>query len=284
MQKSLSFTVHPSALGGEYLTVSDAMRQVLDLVEALERTEGAESERRIVWRLTEAHTNSPPFTVTASAYPVDPVVSITVEAERVASEFLGGVAELLRGETPDWLDPDVIAPLKRAFRRNTNGVGQTLIQSEGKEPINVVPTNAQSALATIGQIGAAEVAAGMALRRTEYGSIEAEVVGITRWNDRPALTVVERLSGNKVTCILEPELAEQLGPVHRWNEVWENGRVLLTGALHYNDDGILKRVNVTGLEPRPFTDVSLAELRDIDLLQGRSVSEHIRRIRGEEVG
>src|SRR5680860_220187 len=117
MSKSLSITVHPSALNGEFLTVSDAMRQVLDLVETVERIEGAaDGQRQIVWRLTEAHTNSPPFTVTASAFSLDPVVSVGIEAERVTSLFAASMDSLLHGNPPDWFDADLIAPLRRVLK------------------------------------------------------------------------------------------------------------------------------------------------------------------------
>lgn len=60
------------------------MRQVLDLIEALDRSDAqSEGSAQIVWRLTEAHTNSPPFTVTAEAFPVDPAVSVTLAAQRI---------------------------------------------------------------------------------------------------------------------------------------------------------------------------------------------------------
>ena len=285
MQKSLSITVHPSALGGEYLTVSDAMRQVLDFVEALERIEGADaSSQKIIWRLTEAHTNSPPFTVTLSAFSSDPVVSVAIEAERVASLFVAGIDSLLHGTVPDWLDSDLSAPLKRAFKRNMNGVGQTEIDVDGIDALSVVPATAQAALTGLERIVSDEREAGLALRRTEHGAIEADVIGITRWNDKPALIIQERLSGDRLTCVLTDELALELGPAHRWNEAWDSGRVLISGALHYDDDGSLKRVNAERLEARPYTEVSLADLREIDLLRGRTVAEHIRRIRSGEVG
>ena len=73
MSKSISITVHPSDFSGEFLTVADALHQVLDMIGTLEGIEaGDKAERKIVWRLTEAHTNSPPFTLTAEAFPRDP--------------------------------------------------------------------------------------------------------------------------------------------------------------------------------------------------------------------
>jgi hypothetical protein len=165
-----------------------------------------------------------------------------------------------------------------------NGVGRTAIEVDGKDALNVIPAGAHAALSVIDEARTLERGAAIALRRTEFGAVEAEVAGLTRWNDKRALIIAERLSGNKITCVLSGELADRLGPEHRWSEAWDGGRVLITGALHYGDDGVLKRVTAESLEPRPYTDVSLASLRDIDILQGKSVAEHIRRIRGGEVG
>lgn len=135
MTKSLSITVHPSVHGAEYLSVSDAMHQVLDVIEALEKAETAGGgERQIVWRLTEAHTNSPPFTVTAEAFPVDPVVSINLEASRVVSMFGSSVRGLLDGSEPVPISHEMAQPLKRALLRNLNGVGRTEIVIDDEEP------------------------------------------------------------------------------------------------------------------------------------------------------
>jgi len=285
MGKSLSITVHPSAHGAEYLTVSDAMRQVLDLIEALERSETAEmGTRLIVWRLTEAHTNSPPFTITAEAFPVNPVVSIGLEASRVISIFTHGFKELLEGRSSAWIDVGIATPLKRALQRNLNGVGRTEINVEDEEPFNVVPTNARAAVVALERLELDAEAAKIDYSRTEFGAVEVEVRGITRWNDKPALSVIERLSGDKITCVLSKDLADELGPNHKWGEAWEGQRLLVSGALHYGHDGALKRIDADSSEDMPWTDVSLADLHDIDILQGRSVNEHLRLIRGGDLG
>lgn len=284
MSKSLSITVHPSAIGAEYLSVSDAMHQILDVIEALEKAEtGGGGKRQIVWRLTEAHTNSPPFTVTAEAFPVDPVVSINLEAARVVTAFSRGVKELLEGRKPEWLSADVMQPLKRALLRNMNGVGRTEVNIDDQEPFNVVPSNARTAVVTLERLELDLAEAVVDYSRTEFGSVEVEVQGITRWNGKPALTVTERLSREKVTCVLTPELANKLGPTHKWGEAWEGQRLLVSGALHYSPDSSLKRIDAEEAEDMPWTDVSISDLQCIDILQGRSVSEHLRLSRGGEI-
>jgi hypothetical protein len=285
MARSVSITVHPSELGAEYLTVSDAMRQVLDLIEALERSEdGSAESRQIVWRLTEAHTSSPPFTVTAQAFPRDPEVLIALQADQVTARFSRGVTDLLAGRSSDWVDSDVAAPLKRVLARNLNGVGRTEISIDGEAPVDVVPSNARVAVVAIERLERGNEIESPDYRRTEFGAVEVEVCGLGRWFDRPALIVVDRLSREKVTCVLTPELATELGPAHKWAEAWADERLLVTGALHYGSDGSLKRVDAEGVEPLPWTDVSLTDLKDVDVLQGRTVSEHLALIRAADRG
>lgn len=285
MGKSFSVTVHPAADGAEYLSVSDAMRQVLDLIDALERTEASDgSGRQIVWRLLEAHTNSPPFTVTAGAFSIDPVVSVGLHAARISAMFSDGVQGLLEGRSAPWIDPEIAVPLKRVFQRNLNGVGRTTIEIEDEEPFNIIPGKAKIAATALDGILLASEAAKPDYTRTEYGAVEAEIIGIVRWNDKPALTLVERLSEEKVTCVLSDELAERLGPEHKWHEAWEGSRILITGALHFGKDGNLKRIDAQDVEEMPWTDVALSELRGIDILQGITVREHLSAVRGEHLG
>lgn len=285
MTKSVSFTIHPSALGAEYLSVSDAMKQVLDLVDALEHTEAdAANERQIVWRLTEAHTNSPPLTITVEAFAINPAVAIDFEANRVANEFAIGLNGLLLGQPHSELPRHAIGPLKRVFQRNLNGIGLTEISVDDDLSLTVAPTNARSALIAVERLELDWKAEVKDYRRTEYGSVEVEVFGVSRFYEKPALIVIERLSRDKVTCILTSQLAEHLGPKHQWNEVWRGERLLVSGALHYDAAGSLARIEAEDAETIPWTDVSLGDLRGVNLLDSRSVSEHLSLIRGEDVG
>lgn len=282
MATSLSITVHPSGIDAEYLSVSDAMRQVLDFVESLIQTETVESGgRQIIWRLTEAHTNSPPFTVTAEAFSADPTVFVGLKASRVSEIFSGGLKQLLDGNCPDWVDAEIAAPLKRVFQRNLNGVGRTEVVFDRDERLDILPQGAKIAVLALERRDLAAEADAPDLRRTEYGAAEVEVCGIMRWNDKPALSVIDRLSGNRIACVLGEELAEQLGPSHRWEEAWDGRRLLVSGQLHYGSEGDLKRIDAEAAEEMPWTDVSLSDLRGIDILQGRSVREHLEIMRGQ---
>lgn len=282
MSKSVSITVHPSDLSGEYLTVSDAMRQVLDMIGTLEGIEaGDDGERNIVWRLTDAHTNSPPFTVRAEAFPKDPQVSVSLEVDRVVGLYAVAVKSILAGQRPDWLESEPGRQLKRALKRNLNGVGHTDIVIEGEEPIIIVPTTARIGLAILEQ---SDIAEEVDLQRTEYGSVEGQVVGLTRYYSAPSLVLQERLTGQKVVCVLSPALASLIGPSHQWSEAWEGQYLRIGGALVYSSDGRLKRINASHHESIEWADVSLHDLRGIDILQGRTVQQHLDEFWGAKVG
>jgi hypothetical protein len=284
MAKALSITVHPAPLSGEYLTVADAMRQVLDIVEGLESAESTDGSRQIVWRLTEAHTNSPPFTIVAEPFPLHPSLSVALQANRVASEFARTMEGLLNGHAPDWLEKEFVRPVRRVLERNLNGVGKTDISIEGEAPVSIVPQTAKLAVVALDRLGIDKEAAHRDWTRTEYGTVEGEVQSLTRWNGKPALVIEERLSGEDFTGVIDSELVERIGSEHTWREAWEGRRVFVTGALHFNAESILKRADVLDLVDVPWTKVDLSEVRKMDLLNGRAVSEHIRLIRGDDIG
>jgi hypothetical protein len=280
MAKSVSITVYPSDLSGEYLTVSDAMKQVLDMIGALEGIEaGDASERQIVWRLTDAHTNSPPFTITAEAFSRDPQVSVALEVDRVTRLYSVAISSVLAGERPDWFESEPGRALKRALKRNLNGVGHTDIVVGDDEPIIIVPKTARAGIAAL---EADDGQADEDLQRAEFGTIEGQVIGLTRYYNSPAIIVVERLSRDKVVCVLTAKLAAELGAEHQWSEAWEGQNLRLGGKLSYGVDGKLKRVNVAFHETIVWGDVSLADLEQIDLTAGRTVQEHVDQFWGEK--
>jgi hypothetical protein len=282
MARTISITVHPSDLSGEYLTVADAMRQVLDMIGALEGIEaGDEIERKIVWRLTDAHTSSPPFTVVAQAFPKDPQVSIKLEAERVTRQFGVAVTSVLSGERPSWLESEPGRLLKRALKRNLNGVGHTDIRIDGEADIPIEPATARVGLSTLEK---AEIDEQEDLRRTEFGSVEGQVIGLTRYYSSPALVFQDRLSGERVIAVLTPELASKVGPDHQWSEAWEGEYLRLIGQLFYDPAGRLKRINATNYEEIEWANVSLIDLKGVDVLQGRTVQQHLDEFWGERFG
>ena len=282
MARSVAITVYPWTAESEFLTVADAMRQVLDFVEFLEQLEDPVAEKRkIVWRLTDAHTNSPPLTVVATSFPSVTGMYIKPEAEQVAARAYAALASLVQGTNPEWLEPEPTVPLRRILERNLNVIGQTDIGVDDGNPISLSPPLARAASKALDQVSLEEDEEAQNLTRTEFGSIEGEVYGLSRWHSRPALQVVERLSGQKIVCVLNDAVAQKLGLNHKWAEVWEGRYLTLRGVLSYRPDGSIKRAEVESAKEIKWANVALDDLRDIDILEGRSVVEHLRRLWGE---
>jgi hypothetical protein len=156
------------------------MNQVLDLIEALEQTEATDAgDRKIVWRLTEAHTNSPPFTVVASAYPVHPEVSVVMEANRVTSRFASEVGALLRdGVVSGFILEDARAPISRLLDRTLNGVGRVDINLDDETPISVQPQSARAAKLAIERRLLEAEGQQPDWKRSEFGTVEGEIVAL----------------------------------------------------------------------------------------------------------
>lgn len=288
MAKTLAITVHPSALGAEYLSVSDAMRHVLDLVEALDRLQAASGQgTKIVWRLKDAHTNSPPFTVVAEASSADPSVSIALEANRIAAAYHETWDDLLiDGDRPQWLDAATAGLFKRIFERNLGPVGRTDITfDDASDPVLIAPQNAERGLIALEKAEIEDAEAEATLARTEYGSLEGSVCGLITFYGKPALLVKDRLRGGKLTCVLSDELAGQVGPEHKWSEAWGTGRrVLIGGAMHFDAAGYVKKIDADSLDEIDPPEVSTRDLRGLDLTGGRSNADHLASVWGRERG
>ena len=258
------------------------MYQVLDMVGALEGIEADdESERKIEWRLTEAHTNSPPFTVVAEAYSKDPQLSVDTEAVRVTNLYGGAVRELLDGKSPRWLHGAAATHLRRALKRNTNGIGHTEIRIDDDLAVTILPATARNGISALERYEAINQDD---KQRTEYGSVEGQVIGLTRYYSHPALVFLERLAASRVVCVLTKDLAERLGPEHHWSEAWSGQHLRIGGELIYDSAGSLKRINASYYEKISWAEVSLSDLRDVEILEGKTVQEHLDEFWGEQYG
>lgn len=282
-KKTFSVTVYPDESKGEYLTVDDALGQVLDLIDALERTESRAGPRQITWRLTEARTNSPPFTVVATPFPTKPDISIVLEAARTANALTLGMRELMEGRVKGAVI-DAAEPLQHVMRRNTGPVVRTEIIVDGLPPLSIGRQSAAIARQALEDHKRNLAADAEDWTRTEQGSIEGEVVGVKRHYGKPALEFVERISGAEVTVSLSDALWHKIGPEHAWSEVWHERRFQLTGLLHYGANGTIKRAEIDDFEVIDVPDVPLDRLRKADILGGLTLDEHLKEMRKDAFG
>jgi hypothetical protein len=111
--------------------------------------------------------------------------------------------------------------------------------------------------------------------RSEYGTIDAHVARTDTWNGKPAIYVKDRLSGKIIPCVMSDELAAREGPSHSWTDAWAGKRVRVKGRIFYDKRGSINRVSAVDLsdvEPKP---VDIKSLREINILSGKSPTEHL---------
>lgn len=260
------------------LTVMDTLHQLMDgfelLTAAIAQEPGGET---IKWRLVSMSKNSP-ATAVAEAFSVDPSIAAGPLVYRGKRRFSEGLSALAEGKVAPWLEGHARLA-KSLLNRNLNGVGRTIFDLEGDAPRTVlVEKVARQSLRAFAEAELAKEAIDKS--RSEYGTVDVHVAEAKNWNGRPALYVRDRISGKVFPCVLSEELAAQVGPTHSWLDAWSGKRVRVKGEIFYDKTGAISRVsaaNVTDVNPAP---VSLADLKRLDILNGRSPKEHIDRLWG----
>lgn len=256
------------------LTVMDTLDQFRDAFELLTAAIAQESGgEKIKWRL-ERLSKSSPATVTAVAYSRDPDIAVTQLLQNGKQRFSRDMAALREGEkVASWLQ-DRASTAKSLLNRNLNGIGQTAFDLEGGLPRTVfVEKSARRSLEALKRAELSLVEEDKS--RSEYGTLDAHVTEPKTWNGRPAVYVKDRLSGRIVPCVLSDELANRAGKAHSWLDAWNGQRVRVQGRLFYDRSGLLSRVQATDLKDVSPSEVDLEALREINILDGRSPTQHL---------
>lgn len=259
------------------------MRQILDFF-ALLAAAGGEQTSLIDWQLVEVTMRSP-LRATAQAVPNLPGIAAEPIARREKIALASSIAAMVRSEPiPDWMDEPTRERARALFARNMNGIGRMAIQFEDDAPLTIIDQNrARIAVETIDSERRVYLPE-EDRSRIEMGSVEGDVLLTGPYRGQPAIQLRERLSGADVWCIFTPEVAESIGPNHSWAETWRNRRVLVSGAINYGRDGLIRRVNVSSLrdiDPRPL---SYGEVADPNFTGGLAASEYIESLWEEDVG
>lgn len=255
------------------LTVMDALDQFRDafhlFVAAVAQEDGGD---QIKWRLEHLSKNSP-ASLTAAAYSQDPAVLVVPLMQRGKHRFSNDMAALRDGEVAPWLQ-ERSAMAKSLFKRNLNGIGKTAFDFEDDLPRTVlVERSARTSLEALERAERSLVAADKS--HSEYGTLDAYVTEAKTWNSRPAVYVKDRLSGRIIPCVLSDDLAEKAGREHSWSDAWNGQRVRIRGRLFYDKAGEINRVLATELKSISPHSVDLKAIREIDILGGKSPTQHL---------
>lgn len=263
------------------LTVEDAMRQILDFFEVLvDAQEEEENGRSVSWQLVNISMQSP-LEASAEPFAFDPAIATEIIARRAKNRVVHAFNEITTtGRVPSWVKPSTREKVRRILKRNTNGIGRTDIKISDSEPIvAIVEKSARAGLLTLDRSDLETAAAQEDFSRTEIGSIEGDVIQTTTYHKKPALVIRDRVSGHDVVCVLSSDLADAVGPHHRWDEVWHSRRVLIGGELFYRPDGQVARIGATEfatIEPMELTSV---EITDKNFTGGLSPVKYLEKIR-----
>lgn len=256
------------------LTVMDTLDQFKDAFELLTAAVSQEpGGEKIRWRLERLSKNSP-ATVTAIAYSDDPQVVAGPLVHRGKQRFSRDMAALREsGDVSPWLRQKS-AVAKSFFRRNLNGVGKTTILLEEDAPQTIlVERSARASLKTLERAEAAAEAEDRS--HSEFGVVDAHVGRTDTYHGKPAIYIKDRLSGSLIPCVLSDELAAKEGPSHSWTDAWTGKRIRVKGRIYYDRHGKISRISAVDMEDVSPREVNLRELREIDLLAGKSPVEHL---------
>jgi len=273
----VTITIEPSDAHGGQLTVQDAMRQVLDFIEVVAAAASDDARPNLEWGLLSATTNSP-FTAVAEAISVASDWGDVEEAARVAKlraqSALKSAYET--GDLPTWVNEEVRGHIRGLLERNMKGVAITSIRfDEESPPVVLNERRARAAIDKLDVATALQMESREDLSGDELGSVDAHVLDTTTYYNKPALRVRDRLSNAKIICVFSPELASKIGKKHSWYETWKGERVLITGRMSRNVDGVVTHIKAEEIRDIKPEDVTLSDIVDSGITGGKGVREYL---------
>lgn len=278
MAERFSITVRPSASHPDFLTVRDAMEQVLDYINLL-----SDDDQGVTWGLVMASTNSPPLRVEAEAISPYPGVDVTIPAKAMKARFEENIQAVIRGEyPPDWSGRRYELAL-RILKRNMNGIGETELSLHGPSADTLV-VNQQTAREAISRLKA-QPEHPYPPAHSEIGSIEGVIVDITTNNNRPAIKIKDRRTRRDVTCIINQEIRSRIEPIAIGPNVWDRRLVRIHGRIAYDDHGKMQQVFADSAVVLEVPQkISYQDLYDPNFTGGKSVSEYLDDLREGRIG
>lgn len=268
----------------DVLDIRDAMQQVLDFFDLLTADEDKDS---LVWNLTLATTNSP-FHAEAEAVSATPGVDVrAVAAARIneASEFMSALG---RGEAPRRpMGNRRRSAAKRVWRRNTAGIGKTVVTFDIPKVADVVVTPSIAAIALETSAREERVEFDylpVARERTEHGSIEGVLVDVGSDYNQPAIRIVERKSGREIACRVDQSVIDEIARAASFRDVWERRRVRVRGKIVFDQQGKVVRVYARSITPIMPRTMTLRDIEDTDFTGNLTTSEYIEKLRDGTLG
>jgi hypothetical protein len=278
MSEKIKIVIEAPEAHPEYLTIRDAMEQVLDYFQLA--SIGDPNSQNIVWKLVSVSMKSP-FTVTGEAMSLDPAINTDVIARRQKDRFRTGIKSLLDGVTPhDWTSGEANKIVERVLKRNKNGIGKTKLFMDFKRksvPIEITPQLADFVIIEIHKLPSRLFAEDSAHK--ELGSVDGYLVAAGSDHGKPAIRIQDRLTKREIWCRVPEETRDSISKVMQLDDVWKHRRVIVSGLIQYEKDGDLSRIYEASIEFLDTREISLDKIRDKGFTQGMSPSEYLDKLR-----
>lgn len=279
MAEKIKIIIEPPESHPDFLTIQDAMEQVLDYFRLA--SIGEQDTQSVVWKLVSIRMKSP-LVVTGEAFSLDPQIDTDMVARRQKNKLNSGMKSLLEGVTPkEWFSGEANKIVERVLKRNKNGIGKTRIFTDFKKksvPIEITPALADSAISEIYKHPSRLFAEN--LTHKELGSVDGYLVAAGSDYGQPAIKIQDRLTKDEIWCRVPEETRDSISKTMQLDDVWKHRRVIVSGLIYYEKTGDIGRIYDASIEFLNAREVSLNEIRDKGFTQGMSPSEYLDTLRG----
>ena len=277
MAERFVIVVTPPESDHSSLTVEDAMQQVLDAFQLL--ISSSETDDSVTWRLVEAKTNSPPFSVVGEAISTRLGIDVDLMAKNQKNSFARNYEQLIEGAVPESWQTSRLAKIARDFvTRNRNGVASTRMELYADQSLLLTQQDAIKAFRAFeGEISQETKP------RSQIGSVEGKIITVSTHYNQPAILVEERLTGSKIWCLVSEEYEHQISTEADFEDVWKGRRVRIRGKLEYDNTGSLSKVYAVDVSPIAGRSVALEEIQDNNFTNSLSINDYIDKLREGEI-
>lgn len=286
MSEKMQIIIEPSKAHPDFLTVQDAMEQVLDYFKLTSISDDeSQDTQNVVWKLISVTMQSP-FMVTAEAVSFNPNINIDEIVKRQKEILLHGMTSVLKGVTPrEWTSREARDTIDRILKRNKNGIGKTSIITDFQEkaiPFEITTQLADSAISEMHKQPSRLFTED--LSHKELGSVDGYLIAVGSDYGQPAIQIQDRLTKEAIWCRIPEETRNAISKDMQLNDVWKHRRVIVSGLIQYERTGKIGRIHDAQIETVASRKVSLGELHNGEFTEGMSPSEYLDYIRGVNLG
>lgn len=222
------------------------IRDILDVLQGVEKAAMPEQSKHLVWRVTDATMNSP-ITLELTPFGDGPAADVAAKALAVERAVASGFRALRRGEArPDYFTAPILDKARKIHARVMNGLSDTVIKFDPEIESEPIVVDRRAAKAVDLAIEKERAAASMPYR--ELGSVEGYITKPELdGHHRAILRFKSRMTGAEVKAFASGEAFTQLERM-RLSDVWHGARVRVYGLISYKSLGQIEQINATAIE------------------------------------